>query len=129
MNAPPQFSSSDVWLLQAIGMAGQTAPASLSDIIAAGDYINHAIFTWEELQTVLSRLLAAKLIETQGTGLMLSQAFADEYDRLPNGEALQSYLQQLPVTQTKNLVNVPVTQTDFEAAVREYQHQDEPIRR
>jgi hypothetical protein len=127
MSQSTQFSPSDPWLLQAIGMAGRTSPASLRDIVAVGDYVNHAIFTWEEVQTGLPRLIAARLIEAEGKGFRLSQMFVHEYARLTantsvvfHGEALKAYLQKLPFPEMKDSVFLPVTQVDFETTVKEY---------
>jgi hypothetical protein len=58
------FTWADAWLLQAIAMAGRDGPAALADVIGAGDALNHAIFTFEELDGGLARLRAAGLIAT-----------------------------------------------------------------
>lgn len=61
------FVSSDAWVLLSIAMGDSGGGASLRDIIAAGDYINHAILITQELQGGLSRLSQAKYIhETSG---------------------------------------------------------------
>lgn len=53
------FTWSDSWLLLSIGTAGGRSGAPLKDIIAAGDSLNHAIFTGAELRRGLSKLVAA----------------------------------------------------------------------
>ena len=61
------YLPSDAWLLLAVLFASQEKAAPLDQIIAAGDYINHAIFNPDELEGGLSRLLAGKFIrERQG---------------------------------------------------------------
>jgi hypothetical protein len=62
-HANPAYRWSDAWLLLAIAIASQEAPASLEAVIAIGDGIQHAIFTHAELDGGLARLLAGALIE------------------------------------------------------------------
>ena len=56
---------SDAWLLLAILYASreEEGGASLERVTAAGDYINHAIFTGDELAGGLSRLAASGCIK------------------------------------------------------------------
>jgi len=59
-----KYTWSDSWLLLAIyGATLANKTAKLRDIIAIGDYINHAIFTVSELNGGLSRLHKGKLIK------------------------------------------------------------------
>jgi hypothetical protein len=51
------FRIADSWLLYAIGLSSQTGPATLSDVIAAADVVNHAIMTFEEFDSALAKLL------------------------------------------------------------------------
>jgi hypothetical protein len=62
---------SDAWVLTAAYVAARN-PVSLSDVVAAGDFINHAIFTDEELEHAFTRLTAAGLVELQGDVVVLS---------------------------------------------------------
>ncbi|MDD4978337.1 MAG: hypothetical protein PHI29_06880 [Gallionella sp.] len=62
MNDSPKLQWSDVWLLQAIVLCGRNGAGSLQDIVATGDYINHSIFTYEEISSGLFRLTAARLV-------------------------------------------------------------------
>ena len=55
-----KYNSSDAWLLLAIIYAG--GAATLEKIIGAGDYINHAVFNADELESGLARLTAGKFI-------------------------------------------------------------------
>src|SRR4051812_23670878 len=59
------FTWSDAWLLLAISFTSQSKPASLQDIIGAGDAINHAIFTDAELRRGLAKLIAAGYVGQQ----------------------------------------------------------------
>ena len=49
------FLWSDAWLLLAVDMAGNE-PVSLGAVLGAGDAINHAVFTHEELSGAINRL-------------------------------------------------------------------------
>jgi len=62
-----KYVRSDAWLLLAILYAGREGGASLDQVNAAGDFINHAIFTADELEGGLNRLSAGGFIkERQG---------------------------------------------------------------
>ena len=54
-------------------MAADQAPASLTDISAAADAINHAVPTQQELSSSLSWLQAHDLVESQGRFHLLSE--------------------------------------------------------
>lgn len=58
-----KYRWSDAWLLASIGMASSDGPAELHQIIAAGDASNHAIFTQEEFESGLCRLVNGGWIE------------------------------------------------------------------
>ena len=47
---------SDAWILLAIIYASREEPAALDGVIAAADYINHAIVVFEEMEGALARL-------------------------------------------------------------------------
>lgn len=57
------YFASDAWLLLSIILSAGAGPASLEKIIAAGDYINHAIFTEGEMEGGLDRLSRGGYIE------------------------------------------------------------------
>lgn len=57
-----RLTGADQWLLQAVRAAGGAKGASLKDVIAAGDMINHAVFTPTELRTGFAKLLAAEYV-------------------------------------------------------------------
>jgi hypothetical protein len=54
----PPYTWSDSWLLLSIGASGHSG-ATLTDIVAAGDMLNHAIFTGTEIRRGLAKLAAA----------------------------------------------------------------------
>jgi hypothetical protein len=63
---------SDAWVLTAAYVTEQN-PASLTDLIGAGDYINHAILMDEELEHALTHLGAAGLTRLEGEGILLTE--------------------------------------------------------
>ena len=56
-----KHNRSDAWLLLAIIYAGEAA--TLEKIIGAGDWINHAVFNPDELESGLARLAAGGFIK------------------------------------------------------------------
>ena len=52
----PRYRWTDAWLLGAIAEASEHEAAQLWQIIAAGDSLNHALFTNEEIESGLARL-------------------------------------------------------------------------
>ena len=79
-----EFTWADIWLLQSIAVASQSNPASLKDIIAVGDALNHAIFTFTEIQCGLAKLISAEYIEYENGRevFVLKKSFLDEYTRI-----------------------------------------------
>ncbi|MBI4499920.1 MAG: hypothetical protein HY700_02045 [Gemmatimonadetes bacterium] len=62
------FLHSDAWILLAAVYAAREKPASLSDVIAAADYIEHAVVVFEEMEGALARLTSGGyLAHTAGT--------------------------------------------------------------
>jgi hypothetical protein len=71
---PVQWS--DAWLLHAVMLAqGDKACATLEEIIGAGDFINHAIFTCDELAGGFRRLEQAGFLEIDAAVCKLTHAF------------------------------------------------------
>lgn len=62
---PIPFTPSDVWLLVAIAIAESKPPARLTDILFAGDSINKAVFTAQELRRGLSKLTQAGYVNDE----------------------------------------------------------------
>ncbi len=104
------FTWSDAWLLLAVAYASHarepdtSAPASLQDVIACGDAIQHAIFTPAELRRGAAKLLAGGHINVEGGRWSLTPAMASEYRRLTEGvqgildsqEVLERFLRAAP---------------------------------
>ena len=57
-----QFLWSDAWLLQAIVLASGNGPATLAQVIAAADAVNHALPTDDELHGGLVRLTTSGFV-------------------------------------------------------------------
>jgi hypothetical protein len=75
-------SFTDAWLLFSVALAGGDGGAGLRGIIAAGDYVNHAIFTGGELRGGLSRLTARGWVTCDGTRFCLIGKARDLSDSL-----------------------------------------------
>ena len=58
-----EYLWSDAWLLQSIVLASGAGGATLSQVIAAADVVNHALPTDDELHGALVRLTTAGLVE------------------------------------------------------------------
>lgn len=65
---------SDAWLFQAITIASHEKPASLTDIIAVADGVNHAMPTDDELHGAFARLSRGGLIHEVSEHFQLSDA-------------------------------------------------------
>ena len=69
MKETTQLRWSDAWLLAGIYQCSKDKPANLVEILAAADFINHAVLNLEELQSGLFRLENAGLIAGAETRL------------------------------------------------------------
>lgn len=78
----PYFKAhTDAWILLAILYSRSEKGADLRAIIAAADYINHAILTYEELRDGLVRLRAAGYIREQEGFYYPTQTTLSAYER------------------------------------------------
>ena len=69
----PTFTTTDVWLLLSIAYASSVqAPASLREVLGAGDTINHAIFSGHELRRGTAKLIAAGYLEYHDEGFLIT---------------------------------------------------------
>jgi hypothetical protein len=104
------FATSDAWVLLAAIYGGAGKGADLDAILSAGDYLNHAIMSYEELDGGLARLLSARWIAQRGDRFYLSQAVLVVYEGiaaqnrsvLKRWDALQHFLDE-------SLVDVQIT--------------------
>ena len=81
MTRSKKYNSSDVWLLLAIIYASGEKSATLDEIIAAGDWINHAIFNEDELESGLARLTAGGFIKEKNNAFSATQKVKRAYSK------------------------------------------------
>ena len=81
MTSIPYFWS-DAWLLLSVILAGSSGGATLEDIVSVGDGINHAIFTFHEVDGGLSRLLAGGFVTLDGERVFPAAKAVDLYNRV-----------------------------------------------
>lgn len=93
INNVQSFCYGDSWLLLAVIYASKKEGADLSKIIAQGDYINHSIFTWQELQGGIFRLLCAGYITENSRVYKPTEKTMILYNKISN--KTQSVLKQL----------------------------------
>ena len=67
------FLWSDAWLLQAIVLATRAGPASLGQILAAADGVNHALPTDGELHGALVRLTSGGFVVEADTRFAITE--------------------------------------------------------
>ena len=60
------YTWSDSWLLLSVVLAGSTEGATIEGLLSVGDGINHAIFTFPEIDGGLARLLAGEFVRIDG---------------------------------------------------------------
>ena len=88
-----EFGWSDVWLILAIAMSDNGHGTTLKSIIAAGDFINHAIFTGPELRRGLAMLTRAGYVsEIEGQYFLAGKAKAYWAARRETGRSINALL-------------------------------------
>lgn len=70
-----KFTSTDAWLLLSIHHSQGSDGTSLKSVIAFADYVNHAIITYRELTTSLSKLLSVSLVIMENDSFKTSKDF------------------------------------------------------
>jgi hypothetical protein len=130
------FSWSDSWLLLSIWYASDYGRrvSTLTDVIAAGDFINHAIFTPGELQNGLARLTSAGYVEHAGESFAVIGPALD-FLRNPKHTRRANLAQLECLNRFLNVANQPpvaaepedsawpypsLTQTHYDFAISEY---------
>jgi hypothetical protein len=115
---------SDACVLAAIRVTGTPQePATLADVIAAGDFLHQMILSPQELEHAVSRLLAAMLVSVDERGLAITPIGREVVARarggaVPRMEALLQILNLLrvrPVPWTLDL-------REYESACLEHRH-------
>lgn len=85
MTGSGSLLSSDAWLFQAAALAARLGSTTLAHVIGAGDALQHAIFTKEELDGGISRLRRAGYVEFGASGIVLTATGRDVADRAAVG--------------------------------------------
>lgn len=115
------------WLLHSTLRAGENNGASLRDVIAFGDYTNHAIMTYAEFSLALAWLVALELVHEADGKLFTSSHLRANLpplfsrkipDYVKELEWLAGYLTALPAAAA--LPDIHTTETEFNAAVAAY---------
>jgi hypothetical protein len=122
-------------LLLAISMTPNAASASLTAIVAAGDAINHAVFTCEELSGAINRLGRAgylsfvepnELIITSKGAALLREVMADAsgwHSRQGKLERLLNIHNKTPLPDPRKANDGEewsLPKSEYEAAIRHY---------
>ncbi|MCE5324431.1 hypothetical protein LLG46_14110 [bacterium] len=127
------FTWTDAWLLQAIAMAARKQPATIEKIIAAGDAIMHAVFTFEEFGLGLAKLTTGGYVAEEAGKFQLSPHFSSAFMRLARqarswrevNETLLAFLVReygKVDAATKQQPGPSLSLADFEEAVIHYIH-------
>jgi len=126
------FNWSDAWLMLAISLASQRGPATLDAIIAAGDEINFSIFTLEELESGLVRLIESRYVAERSGAFYATEnvsPYSEKYlsDGRPSDKRLEDVREMLGAAAApddqpcKNNLHLPgLTKEHYDQAVRRY---------
>lgn len=114
-----EFVWSDVWLILAIAMTDNGNGTTLTTIIAAGDFINHAIFTGPELRHGLALLTRAGYVsEIEGQYFLAGKAKAYWAAHQETRRSVNMLLKDFE----KFLNSVPYSPQDLAADDQEWQY-------
>lgn len=126
------FEYSDALLLQAVKFSEQVEEgATLTDVVRAVDYINHAIMTYGEFATGTKKLKQIGLLDEQNKRLQTTKLFKDWWTKNHEGkkrivilkslEDVKKYLDKsyMTVEGQKNQMT-QFTELDFDEATNEY---------
>jgi hypothetical protein len=124
------FSSSDTWVMLALLIGEAPDGASLRNIIATADYINHAIPQYEELAGGLARLMRAGYVEKRAGQFHATTVIRSFYTRTTkprrsiwkDWQDVEHFLQTNEVTAPTGHVAPSriVSRAAYERAVRAY---------
>jgi len=118
-DALSDFVWSDVWLMLAIAMTDNGNGTTLTSIIAAGDFINHAIFTGPELRHGLVMLTRAGYVdEIEGQYFLAGKAKAYWAARRETRRLVDTLLKDFE----KFLNAVPYSPQELAAKNQEWQY-------
>ncbi len=125
-----QFTSSDAVLLLAIIYAQDSESADLKSIITIGDFINHSIFTLQEINSGLNKLITFEFILYKDNQFFPTKALIKKYsdDRPAKGQVHKDleYFEDVLFNNTidkksKKESIIKITQSEFDNAIKKYQ--------
>lgn len=114
----------DACVLTAIRVTGTPEePASLADIIAAGDFLHHMILSPQEIEHAVGRLISAMLVTTDERGLAITQLGREVVARARGGtlNRVEVLLRILHLVQASPAPWV-LDRREYEAACLEHRH-------
>ena len=91
---PAEWETADAWLFLAALYNRDSPEFELPNIIAAADFINHAIPTLEEIHGAVNRLLAARLLKMKAGAFSITDKARALFARV-EGSCKQAVLDQL----------------------------------
>jgi dsDNA-binding SOS-regulon protein len=74
------------WLLLSVGIAASRGPATLEDVVATADAIDHTVPTADELSTWIAKLIRDDLISFEGLRYSLTSKGTDFCNRAGAGQ-------------------------------------------
>lgn len=78
------YQWSDAWFLLAVSyLSPQGEPVSLSAVIGAADYINHAILTIEEIKSATYKLTRDQWIQYEAGEFSATETMIEKFAHLP----------------------------------------------
>ena len=86
---PARYRWTDAWLLGAIAEASKHEPAKLWQIIAAGELLNHALFTDEEIESGLTRLTQGGWITERDGTFSTTDLFKRQNIKIKNWDSVK----------------------------------------
>jgi hypothetical protein len=127
------FEYSDAWLLEAIKFSENgDKGATLTDIVQAADYINHAVLTNSEFATGTRKLKTIGLVIEKDKRLQTTDKFKEWWTKkygqknrisvLKAMEEIEKYLNKdfETIVEPSTKIRTEITEADFDKATKEY---------
>ncbi|HTP07646.1 MAG TPA: hypothetical protein VMP08_05305, partial [Anaerolineae bacterium] len=124
------FTATDTWVMLALLFNRTENGSTLRDLIATADYINHAILTYEELASSLSRLMQAGYVVKQADRYCATSVIRSYYVQTTRSrraigkdwQDVEHFLQTTPMTELapRRAPSRVVSRASYERAVRAY---------
>jgi hypothetical protein len=116
--------TSDAWVLSAVRVTGTPEqPASLIDLVAAGDFLYRVILSIPEVEHAIGRLAAAMLVSVDERGFAITPVGRQVVARARGGAVgRDEALLQILSTVRVHPVPFQVDPREYEAACLEHRH-------